>query len=58
MAATAAPGSGRLGRRARLRGGMVLAAAAAEGPSCLYVGPIDTASQEKLEALYHQVRSP
>jgi hypothetical protein len=36
-----------------LRGARV--AAAAQGPSCLYVGPIETASQEKLEALYHQV---
>ncbi|KAJ6849278.1 PGR5-like protein 1B, chloroplastic [Iris pallida] len=32
------------------------AAAAAEGPSCLFVGPIDTASKEMLEALYHQAR--
>uniref|UniRef100_A0A0E0PGK1 Uncharacterized protein n=1 Tax=Oryza rufipogon TaxID=4529 RepID=A0A0E0PGK1_ORYRU len=56
--ATAAPpaasGARRLGRpRAGLRVGAV---AAAEGPSCLYVGPIETASQEMLEALYHQAR--
>ncbi|KAJ4772845.1 PGR5-like protein [Rhynchospora pubera] len=30
--------------------------AVAEGPSCLFVGPIDTASKEMLEALYHQAR--
>lgn len=28
-----------------------------EGPSCLFVGPIETASQETLEALYCQVRN-
>lgn len=54
-----APGSGRLGRlrplRAGLRGWVVAGAAAGEGPSCLFVGPIETASQEKLEALYQQV---
>ncbi|CAL4903290.1 unnamed protein product [Urochloa decumbens] len=58
-AAPVAPGRGRLNRprvpRVGLRG-IVAAAAAAEGPSCLYVGPIETASQEKLEALYHQAR--
>lgn len=27
-----------------------------EGPSCLFVGPIESASQETLEALYRQVR--
>ncbi|MBA0704057.1 hypothetical protein Golax_016342 [Gossypium laxum] len=27
-----------------------------EGPSCLFVGPIETASQETLEALYRQAR--
>ncbi|GKV08100.1 hypothetical protein SLEP1_g19781 [Rubroshorea leprosula] len=27
-----------------------------EGPSCLFVGPIETASKETLEALYHQAR--
>lgn len=56
-AAPVASGSGRLSRprppRVGLRGARV--AAAAQGPSCLYVGPIETASQEKLEALYHQV---
>jgi hypothetical protein len=26
-----------------------------EGPSCIFVGPIETASQETLEALYCQV---
>lgn len=26
-----------------------------EGPSCLFVGPVETASQETLEALYCQV---
>lgn len=26
-----------------------------EGPSCIFVGPIETASQETLEALYSQV---
>ncbi|KAL5580984.1 hypothetical protein UlMin_013426 [Ulmus minor] len=26
------------------------------GPSCIYVGPIETASKETLEALYHQAR--
>lgn len=57
-AAPVASGSGRLSRprppRVGLRGARV--AAAAQGPSCLYVGPIETASQEKLEALYHQAR--
>lgn len=28
----------------------------AQGPSCIFVGPIDTASKETLEALYLQVR--
>ncbi|XP_022964680.1 uncharacterized protein LOC111464688 [Cucurbita moschata] len=28
----------------------------AQGPSCIFVGPIDTASQETLEALYLQAR--
>ncbi|PVH61668.1 hypothetical protein PAHAL_3G090800 [Panicum hallii] len=59
-AARVAHGSGRLSRprppRVGLRGAWAVAAAAAEGPSCLYVGPIETASQEKLEALYHQAR--
>lgn len=27
----------------------------AEGPSCLFVGPIESASKETLEALYRQV---
>ncbi|KAJ0019933.1 hypothetical protein Pint_32391 [Pistacia integerrima] len=27
-----------------------------EGPSCIYVGPIETASKETLEALYRQAR--
>ncbi|KAK9734807.1 hypothetical protein RND81_04G164600 [Saponaria officinalis] len=27
-----------------------------EGPSCIFVGPIETASQETLEALYRQAR--
>ena len=31
-------------------------ALAQEGPSCICVGPIETASQETLEALYSQVR--
>ncbi|XP_020586334.1 PGR5-like protein 1A, chloroplastic isoform X2 [Phalaenopsis equestris] len=31
-------------------------AAAAEGPSCLFVGSIETASKEMLEALYQQAR--
>jgi hypothetical protein len=59
-AAPVAPGSGRVSRlrprpaRVGLRG--AVAVAVAQGPSCLYVGPIETASQEKLEALYHQVR--
>ncbi|KAL6865426.1 hypothetical protein ACP4OV_016577 [Aristida adscensionis] len=69
MAAAAAPVAPRGGRLAwprpprvgLLRGGVVAAAAAAaaaagEGPSCLYVGPIETASQEMLEALYQQAR--
>ncbi|EPS74279.1 hypothetical protein M569_00477, partial [Genlisea aurea] len=28
----------------------------AEGPSCLFVGPLETATQENLEALYRQAR--
>ncbi|KAG2615913.1 hypothetical protein PVAP13_3NG054016 [Panicum virgatum] len=56
-AARVAHGSGRLSRPRPPRVGMRGAwAVAAEGPSCLYVGPIETASQEKLEALYHQAR--
>uniref|UniRef100_A0ACD5TZ48 Uncharacterized protein n=1 Tax=Avena sativa TaxID=4498 RepID=A0ACD5TZ48_AVESA len=59
-AAPVAPGSGRLGRPRAPQVGLsaagVAAAAAGEGPSCLYVGPIETASQERLEALYHQAR--
>ena len=56
-AARVAHGSGRLSRPRPPRVGMRGAwAVAAEGPSCLYVGPIETASQEKLEALYRQVR--
>lgn len=63
MAATASsspvsPGTGRFSRprppRVGLRGGAV--AVAVEGPSCLYVGPIETASPEMLEALYNQAR--
>ncbi|XP_015692738.2 PGR5-like protein 1B, chloroplastic [Oryza brachyantha] len=55
--APAAPGAGRLARpRAGLRVGAMAAAGAGEGPSCLFVGPIETASQEMLEALYHQAR--
>lgn len=57
-ASPVAPGIGRLSRprapRVGLRSGAV--AAAVEGPSCLYVGPIETASQEMLEALYQQAR--
>lgn len=26
-----------------------------EGPSCIFIGPVETASQENLEALYRQV---
>lgn len=59
-AAPVAPGSGRLGRPRAPRVGLgaagVAAAGAGEGPSCLYVGPIETASQERLEALYRQAR--
>lgn len=38
------------------RSGAVPSSFAAEGPSCLFVGPIETASKEMLEALYLQVR--
>lgn len=60
-AAPVAPGSGRVGRPRAPRVGLGAAGAAAavaagEGPSCLYVGPIETASQERLEALYRQAR--
>ncbi|KAM3406129.1 hypothetical protein ACQJBY_000275 [Aegilops geniculata] len=58
-AAPVAPGNGRLGRPRAPRVGLRVCAAAAgagEGPSCLYVGPIETASQEMLEALYRQAR--
>lgn len=37
-------------------GRLGLSAAAAEGPSCLFVGPVETASKEMLEALYQEVR--
>ncbi|XP_065877467.1 PGR5-like protein 1B, chloroplastic isoform X1 [Euphorbia lathyris] len=33
-----------------------LAEVSADGPSCIYVGPIETASKETLEALYRQAR--
>ncbi|KAK8562391.1 hypothetical protein V6N13_019010 [Hibiscus sabdariffa] len=33
-----------------------LTTAKEEGPSCIFVGPIETASQETLEALYRQAR--
>lgn len=58
-AAAAAPvagGNGLLGRPRAPRVGLRVCAAAGEGPSCLYVGPIETASQEMLEALYRQAR--
>ncbi|KAL6981644.1 hypothetical protein U1Q18_023270, partial [Sarracenia purpurea var. burkii] len=29
-----------------------------EGPSCIFVGPIKTASKETLAALYRQIGSP
>uniref|UniRef100_A0A1D1XY72 PGR5-like protein 1A, chloroplastic n=1 Tax=Anthurium amnicola TaxID=1678845 RepID=A0A1D1XY72_9ARAE len=29
---------------------------AMEGPSCIFVGPVETASKERLEALYNQAR--
>ncbi|XP_039128440.1 PGR5-like protein 1A, chloroplastic isoform X3 [Dioscorea cayenensis subsp. rotundata] len=38
------------------RSGAVPSSFAAEGPSCLFVGPIETASKEMLEALYLQAR--
>ncbi|KAK3018878.1 hypothetical protein RJ639_002830 [Escallonia herrerae] len=38
------------------RSGMDPPSAVAEGPSCLFVGPIETASKETLEALYRQAR--
>ncbi|XP_008784599.1 PGR5-like protein 1B, chloroplastic isoform X2 [Phoenix dactylifera] len=45
-------------RRARseLRASAPGTTLAAEGPSCLFVGPIETASKEMLEALYQQAR--
>ncbi|XP_065029086.1 PGR5-like protein 1B, chloroplastic isoform X4 [Musa acuminata AAA Group] len=47
--------------RPRPRGGgrrsfSPILAVAADAPSCLYVGPIETASKEMLEALYQQLK--
>ncbi|RRT34389.1 hypothetical protein B296_00055826 [Ensete ventricosum] len=43
-------------RADRRRGWWPLALAfTAQGPCCLYIGPVETASKEMLEALYQQV---
>ncbi|XP_010535489.1 PREDICTED: PGR5-like protein 1A, chloroplastic isoform X2 [Tarenaya hassleriana] len=49
--------SARISTRSRVHGGGVIATTyREEGPSCIYVGPIDSASKETLEALYSQAR--
>ncbi|RWV87468.1 hypothetical protein GW17_00050532 [Ensete ventricosum] len=46
-------------RADRRRGWWPLALAfTAQGPCCLYIGPVETASKEMLEALYQQVLFP
>lgn len=58
---TGAPFSVRISTKSHGNGGGGLAAAATckneEGPSCVFVGPLETASKETLEALYRQVSS-
>lgn len=57
---TGAPFSFRISTKSHGNGGGGLAAAATfkneEGPSCIFVGPLETASKETLEALYRQAR--
>lgn len=59
---TGAPFSVRISTKSHGNGGGGFAAAATmcqneEGPSCIFVGPLETASKETLEALYRQVIS-
>lgn len=56
---TSAPFSVRISANGGGNGGLTTCdgLALAEGPSCLFVGPIETASKETLEALYRQVRN-
>jgi hypothetical protein len=42
--------------RALHGGGLTAPTSREEGPSCIFVGPIDSARKETLEALYRQVR--
>ncbi|EEF29286.1 PGR5-like protein 1B, chloroplastic [Ricinus communis] len=42
--------------RISLKSNGASASPVAEGPSCIYVGPVETASKETLEALYRQAR--
>ncbi|XP_021894534.1 PGR5-like protein 1B, chloroplastic [Carica papaya] len=55
---TGAPFLVRVSTRSCSGGGGVVSASICneEGPSCIYVGPIETASKETLEALYRQAR--
>ncbi|KAH9661472.1 PGR5-like A protein [Citrus sinensis] len=58
---TGAPFSVRISTKSHGNGGGGFAAAATmckneEGPSCIFVGPLETASKETLEALYRQAR--
>lgn len=52
------PFSVRISTRTRGHGGGFTAPSTSreEGPSCIFVGPIDSARKETLEALYRQVR--
>lgn len=51
------PFSVRISTRTRGHGGGLTAPTSREeGPSCIFVGPIDSARKETLEALYRQVR--
>ncbi|KAL0887208.1 hypothetical protein Bca101_011191 [Brassica carinata] len=54
------PFSVRISTRTRSQGGgftaPVSVSSREEGPSCIFVGPIDSARKETLEALYRQVR--
>ncbi|KFK27469.1 hypothetical protein AALP_AA8G387300 [Arabis alpina] len=52
------PFSVRISSRTRVHGGGLTAPSTSreEGPSCIFVGPIDSARKETLEALYRQAR--
>ncbi|GER35643.1 PGR5-like protein [Striga asiatica] len=53
---TGAPFSVRISSRCRAIAAAQDGRSLMEGPSCIFVGPVETASQETLEALYRQAR--